>query len=144
MLSYKILITIFITFQIAYSQIILDNDNFDQEIKKGVTFVSFISPDSQNWQQLSRTWEELAEIKMEGAKIAIVDCRKDGAQGPNRKLCVRNAVSIFTFFREINFTKNFVKVVSRKIMNFEFSISFSCLSGPFISNIEYLQRWIKN
>ena len=98
MLSYKILITIFITFQIAYSQIILDNDNFDEEIKKGVTFVSFISPDSQNWQQLSRTWEELAEIKMEGAKIAIVDCRKDGAQGPNRKLCVRNAVSIFTFF----------------------------------------------
>ena len=98
MLSYKILITIFITFQITYSQIILDNDNFDEEIKKGVTFVSFISPDSQNWQQLSRTWEELAEIKMEGAKIAIVDCRKDGAQGPNRKLCVRNAVSIFTFF----------------------------------------------
>ena len=135
MLSYKILITIFITFQITYSQIILDNDNFDEEIKKGVTFVSFISPDSQNWQQLSRTWEELAEIKMEGAKIAIVDCRKDGAQGPNRKLCVRNAVSIFTFFREI---------VSQKIMNFEFSISFSCLSGPFISNIEYLQRWIKN
>ena len=119
MLSYKTLITIFITFQITYSQIILDNDNFDEEIKKGVTFVSFISPDSQNWQHLSRTWEELAEIKMEGAKIAIVDCRKDGAQGPNRKLCVRNAVIILynlknAFFREINFTKIFMKLIPRK------------------------------
>ena len=75
--------------------VVLDKDNFDEEIKEGVTFVSFLSPDSENWKRLAPTWEELAANNLEGVKIGTVNCRADGAHGPNRKLCVKNGVNFF-------------------------------------------------
>ena len=117
----------------------MDKDNFDEEIKEGVTFVSFLSPDSENWNRLAPTWEELAANNLEGVKIGTVNCRAEGAHGPNRKLCVKNGVKIF-------FNCNFLLVSPMKKHHISVLNNYLCLYkiGPLISNIEYLQRWKKN
>ena len=47
--------------------VVLTSANFDAEIKEGVTFVSFMNPDSDDWKSLAPIWEQLPK-KLEGIK----------------------------------------------------------------------------
>ena len=56
--------------------VVLTHDNFDAEIKEGVTFVSFMNPDSEDWKSLAPIWEQLAAKNLE-AKIGAINSGKN-------------------------------------------------------------------
>ena len=73
----------------------LDKDNFDAEIKEGVTFIKFFAPWCGHCKRLAPTWEELAGKFAEtaGVKIAKVDCTE--GNNKNREICTAQGVSKF-------------------------------------------------
>jgi len=73
----------------------LDKDNFDAEIKEGVTFIKFFAPWCGHCKRLAPTWEELAGKFAEtaGVKIAKVDCTE--GNNKNREICTAQGVNGF-------------------------------------------------
>jgi thioredoxin domain-containing protein 5 len=74
--------------------LILNSDNFEDEIKTGVTFVKFFAPWCGHCKRLAPTWDELA-TKMEekeGVKVAKVDCTSN--ENKNKVLCNEQGVSL--------------------------------------------------
>lgn len=73
----------------------LHKDNFDAEIKEGVTFIKFFAPWCGHCKRLAPTWEELAGKFAEnaGVKIAKVDCTEDNNK--NREICTAQGVNGF-------------------------------------------------
>jgi len=73
----------------------LDKDNFDAEIKEGVTFIKFFAPWCGHCKSLAPTWEELAGKFAEnaGVKIAKVDCTE--GNNKNREICTAQGVNGF-------------------------------------------------
>ena len=73
----------------------LHKDNFDAEIKEGVTFIKFFAPWCGHCKRLAPTWEELAGKFAEnaGVKIAKVDCTE--GNNKNREICTAQGVSNF-------------------------------------------------
>jgi len=73
----------------------LHKDNFDAEIKEGVTFIKFFAPWCGHCKRLAPTWEELAGKFAEnaGVKIAKVDCTE--GNNKNREICTAQGVNGF-------------------------------------------------
>lgn len=73
----------------------INKDNFDAEIKEGVTFVKFFAPWCGHCKRLAPTWEELSGkfADIDGVKIGKVDCTEDN--NANRELCTAQGVSGF-------------------------------------------------
>ena len=71
----------------------LGKDNFESEIKTGVSFVKFFAPWCGHCKRLAPTWEELGGkfAEKEGVKIAKVDCTEGNDR--NRELCTAQGVS---------------------------------------------------
>lgn len=65
--------------------ILLTEENFDNEIGDGVTFVKFYAPWCGHCRNLAPTWTDLAR-KVPNAKIAKVDCTE------HENLCTNNEV----------------------------------------------------
>jgi len=73
----------------------LNKDNFDGEIKEGVTFIKFFAPWCGHCKRLAPTWEELAGkfADTAGVKIAKVDCTE--GNNKNREICTAQGVNGF-------------------------------------------------
>jgi len=85
----------------------VDKDNFEAEIKDGITFVKFFAPWCGHCKRLAPTWEELAAkySKTDGVKIGKVDCTEGNDR--NRELCGAQGV---TGFPTLNIYKNGEKI----------------------------------
>jgi len=89
--------------QVESSVVHIDKDNFDQEVKEGLTFVKFFAPWCGHCKRLAPTWEELATklADKNGIKVAKVDCTEGNDR--NRELCNGQGV---TGFPTLNLYKN--------------------------------------
>ena len=72
--------------------VMLNKDNFANELKTGVTFVKFFAPWCGHCKRLAPTWDQLADkfADNDGVKIAKVDCTSD--ENKNKELCNEQGV----------------------------------------------------
>merc|ERR1712179_878218 len=73
----------------------INKDNFEAEIKEGVTLVKFFAPWCGHCKRLAPTWEELAKKYQDNENVVIghVDCT--AADNVNRPLCDAQGVNGF-------------------------------------------------